>query len=203
MYRIKEAIIVEGVYDKNRLLSFIDATVITTHGFAVYTNDEYLSAIKQLAEKCGVVILTDSDSAGMRIRNFIKQAIPSGAVKHAYIPDIKGVEKRKRKPSAEGFLGVEGMTEEIIIKALRDAGCTIDGVEAAGERGAMTKSDLYRLGLSGCSYSSQLRRRLAAHMGLPSNLSANMLLDMLNRLVSYEEVAKTVENLKKDLTKTK
>lgn len=188
MYKIKEAIIVEGNYDKIKLSGFIEGLILTTHGFAVYTNPEFADTIKRLAVTCGIVILTDSDSAGMRIRNYVKQKAGGGRVLHAYVPDIAGKERRKQKPSAEGLLGVEGMSEDIIIKALRDAGCTIDDAAETGKGDGITKSDLYFMGLSGTPEAADRRRELCGRLGIPAHLSANMLLDVLNRLVTKDEL---------------
>ena len=188
MYKIKEAIIVEGNYDKIKLSGFIDGLILTTHGFAVYTNPEFADTIKRLSETCGIVILTDSDSAGMRIRNFVKQKAAGGRVLHAYVPDIAGKERRKQKPSAEGLIGVEGMSEEVIISALRDAGCTIDDVKEKSRDSGITKADLYFMGLSGIPEAADRRRELCGRLGIPAHLSANMLLDVLNRLVTKEEL---------------
>lgn len=196
MHTIKEAVIVEGNYDKIKLSGFLDGIIITTHGFAVYTNDDFVKTIQELAKKTGIVIFTDSDSAGMRIRNFIKQKITDGEVKHAYIPDIRGKERRKREASKEGLLGVEGMTEEIIIKALRDAGCEIDDEVSDAKTSQITKADLYMLGLSGGSESSELRRKLSAEINIPARISANMLLDVLNRLYTYDELVEIVQRIK-------
>ena len=196
MHTIKEAVIVEGIYDKNKLESFLDGVILTTHGFAVYRNDDFVKTIQKLAEKTGIVILTDSDSAGLRIRSFIKQKVPPDRVKHAYVPDIEGVERRKRKASAEGLLGVEGMSEEIILKALRDAGCTIDDNESEGAQSRITKADLFSLGLSGGGGARGLRERLAEELGVPAKLSANMLLEVLNRMVSLEELVEIVQKIK-------
>lgn len=196
MHTIKEAVIVEGIYDKNKLESFLDGVILTTHGFAVYRNDDFVKTIQKLAEKTGIVILTDSDSAGLRIRSFIKQKVPPDRVKHAYVPDIEGVERRKRKASAEGLLGVEGMSEEIILKALRDAGCTIDDNESEGAQSRITKADLFSLGLSGGGGARGLRERLAEELGVPAKLSANMLLELLNRMVSLEELVEIVQKIK-------
>ncbi len=195
MYKIKEAIIVEGTYDKIKLSGFIDGVIITTHGFAVYTNENFIRTIVHMAETTGIVILTDSDSAGLRIRNFIKQKAAKGIVKHAYVPDIFGVERRKRKASAEGLLGVEGMSEEIIINALRDAGCTIDDKAENIIKGDITKADLYMLGLSGGQESQALRQKVSNELGVPAKLSANMLLDVINRLVTYDELVKIVQRI--------
>ena len=196
MYKIKEAVIVEGNYDKIKLSGFLDGIILTTHGFAVYTNEDYIKTIQEMAKKTGIVIFTDSDSAGMRIRNFIKQKITHGTVKHAYIPDIAGKERRKRNASKEGLLGVEGMSEEIIIKALRDAGCEIDDEIKELKSSDITKADLYMLGLSGGKDSAILRQRLAKTINIPAKISANMLLDVLNRLYTYDELVKIVQRLK-------
>lgn len=196
MHTIKEAVIVEGNYDKIKLSGFLDGIIITTHGFAVYTNEDFVKTIQELAKKTGIVIFTDSDSAGMRIRNFIKQKITDGSVKHAYIPDIKGKERRKREASKEGLLGVEGMTEEVIIKALRDAGCEIDKAVSKEKASGITKADLYMLGLSGGNASAELRRRLSAEINIPARISANMLLDVLNRLYTYDELVEIVQSIK-------
>lgn len=195
MYKVKEAIIVEGIYDKTKLEGFIDGIILTTHGFAVYTNEDFIKTIQELARKTGIVILTDSDSAGVRIRNFVKQTVREGVVKHAYVPDIVGKERRKSHASKEGLLGVEGMSEETIIKSLRDAGCEIDDKSFTGKEGDITKADLYMLGLSGGKDSVQLRNKLSKELNVPAKLSANMLLDVLNRLVSYDELVEIVQKI--------
>ena len=195
MYKIKEAIIVEGTYDKAKLAGFIDGVILTTHGFAVYTNPDFINTIKELAMTCGIVILTDSDSAGMKIRNFVKQHAADGTVYHAYVPDIAGKERRKSKPSSEGLLGVEGMSEDIIIKALRASGATIDDVSDSGKDSRITKADLYFLGLSGTADASARRAALCRRLNIPIKLSANMLLDVLNRRVSYSELEEMAAEL--------
>lgn len=193
MYKIEEAIIVEGNYDKNKLSQFIDGTIITTHGFAVYSNEEFINTIRTFAKATGIVILTDSDSAGLRIRNFIKDKVREGVIKHAYIPDVQGKERRKRKESAEGLLGVEGMSEAVIIDALKSAGATIDNVTSKSREGNITKADLYMLGLSGAPDSKEKRRELARKMSLPEKLSSNMLLDCINRLYTYDELVDIIQ----------
>lgn len=195
MYRVKETIIVEGIYDKNKLSAFIDGIILTTHGFAVMTSDEFVKTIQDLSKKTGIVVLTDSDSAGMRIRNFIKQKVDENTIKHAYVPDVKGKEKRKKKASAEGLLGVEGMSENVIIQALKDAGCTIDNFEYKHESGNITKSDLYMLGLSGKPDSKSLREKLSKVAGVPTKLSSNMLLDVLNRMFTKDELVDVVQKI--------
>lgn len=196
MYKVKECIIVEGMHDKVKLSNFIDGVILVLHGFAIYNNKDMQNTIKKLAEEMGIVILTDSDSAGFRIRNFIKQNIKDCYVKHAYIPDIKGKERRKRQPGKEGLLGVEGIDEDTIIKALIDAGCEINGEKhTPKEKKNITKADLMRLGLSGKSDSKIMRADLLKEMGLPSRLSANMLLDVLNQLTTIEELEKMCSRL--------
>lgn len=198
MYTIEEAVIVEGIYDKIKLSGFIDSLIFVTGGFSIFNNKKAQQSIRTLAERTGIVILTDSDSAGLKIRNFVKQLVSKEQVRHAYIPEIYGKEKRKTSYSKEGLLGVEGISEEIVIDALVKSGCTISG-EAGGKRkpGNITKADFCRLGLSGGDGSGELRRRLALEMGFPSRLSANMLLDAVNRLLDADELADMVENLKK------
>ncbi len=196
MYKIKECIIVEGMHDKIKLSNFIDGVILVLHGFAIYNNKDMQSTIKKLAEEMGIVILTDSDSAGFRIRNFIKQNIKDCYVKHAYIPDIIGKERRKRQQSKEGLLGVEGIDEDIIIKALIDAGCEINGEKhTPKEKKHITKADLMRFGLSGKSDSVKMRAKLLKEMELPSRLSANMLLDVLNQLTTIDELEKMCSRL--------
>ena len=196
LYKVKETIIVEGTYDKIKLSGFIDGVILTTGGFAVFRNGALRKSIRELAERTGVVILTDSDGAGFKIRNFLKQDIPEEYIKHAYIPDIKGKEKRKREPGKEGLLGVEGMSEEIIIDALRKAGCTVDGSAAAPRADrAVKKADLMKYGLAGGEGSAEKRRALAKRLNLPARLSANMLLDIINRLITYEEFKSLAEEL--------
>lgn len=196
MYKIKETIIVEGVYDKIKLSRFIDGIIITTHGFSVFKNEKLKASIKKLAEETGVVILTDSDSAGFQIRNYIKQMLPEDKVLHAYIPDVYGKEKRKTTAGAEGLLGVEGINDDVIIDALKKAGCTLDGDKESPREGrAVTKADLFRLGLSGGEGSAQRRDALAREIGLPHKISANMLLDVVNRLLSYEELCEIVQKI--------
>lgn len=196
MYKIKEAVIVEGRYDKIKLSSFLDGVIFVTGGFSVISNKKRMSTIKTLAEEMGIVILTDSDTAGFKIRNYIKQSIPENLVKHAYIPDIAGKEKRKTKAGKEGLLGVEGISQEIIIQALKDAGCEIDGhAENLTSSRPITKADLYMLGLSGDRNSTQKRQTLSQSLGMPSKISSNMLLSVLNRLMTYDELTKLCDEL--------
>lgn len=196
MHTIKEAIIVEGTYDQIKISGFLDAVIIKTNGFTIFKDKEKLETIKTLAKKTGIVILTDSDSAGFKIRNFVKQSISDGIVKHAYIPDVIGKEKRKTEPSKEGLLGVEGINNEIILDALKVAGCCIDGETKIPENTRIiNKSDLYLLGLSGGEDSTKKRNALCTALGLPSKISANMLVSVLNKLMSYEQLCDWIENL--------
>lgn len=198
MYHIKETIIVEGVYDKIKLSRFFEAVIIPVHGFQLFTHRETMKTIEKMAKETGIVILTDSDSAGFQIRNYIKQSLPPETVKHAYIPDVKGKEKRKTAPGKEGLLGVEGINDDVLLDALKKAGCEIDGnAEQAKKGGEIKKSDFVKLGLSGGTGSSEKRREIANVLGIPMRISANMLLDMLNRLLSYEELCELMENLDK------
>ena len=187
MIRIREAIVVEGRYDKNTLSQLVDAPIFETSGFGVMNNRELLSFLREVARRRGLIILTDSDGAGFVIRNYLKGALPKEQVLHAYIPDIFGKVRRKRQAGKEGKLGVEGMTPEILLAALRDAGAHIEGetAQAAGE--PITKLDLFELGLSGTADSSERRAALKRELSLPEHLSANGLLDALNVLFRREE----------------
>lgn len=185
--RVKEVIIVEGKYDLNALKQVLDATILTTDGFGIFHNREKLDLIARMAQARGVVLLTDSDGAGFVIRNYLKGSLDSNLVKHAYIPDIFGKERRKNAPSKEGKLGVEGMRPEVLLDVLRRAGATLDDVsEDAG--GTITKSDLYALGLSGRPGSADARSNLLKRLNLPEKLSPNAMLDVLNVLLTREEL---------------
>ncbi|MDD6215068.1 MAG: DUF4093 domain-containing protein [Firmicutes bacterium] len=193
MYKIKETVIVEGIYDKIRLSGFLDGLIFVTGGFSVFNNKKAQESIKTLAEKTGIVVLTDSDAAGFKIRSFVKQLVPEEQVKHAYIPEIHGKERRKRLPGKEGLLGVEGIDNNTILNALIKSGCEIDGSKTE-KLSDITKADLVQLGLCGGENSSALRNKIAAAMGLPSKISANMLLAAINRMISPEELARMVAN---------
>ncbi len=188
MIRIREAIVVEGRYDKNTVSQLIDAPVFETSGFGVMNDKKMLVFLRQVAERRGIIILTDSDGAGFVIRNYLKGALPKDKVKHAYIPDVYGKERRKREAGKEGKLGVEGMRPEVLLEALRAAGATIEGEETerpGGER--ITKQDLYALGLSGGRDSAVKRARMQRELCLPERLGPNALLDALNLLYTREE----------------
>ena len=189
MIHIDGAIVVEGKYDKIKLSRMVDCPIITTGGFGVFKSDETKELLRWYAEHGGIIILTDSDSAGFRIRGYIKGIVNSGEVKSAYIPDIFGKEKRKQKPSAEGKLGVEGVSERVIAEALERAG--VIG-ERAEDRRKITRTDLYDDGLFGGGDASKKRAELLKRLGLPERLSVSGLLDVLNSSMSFEEYKKAV-----------
>ena len=194
MVKIKEAIVVEGRYDKNTLSQIVDATILETSGFGIFKDKEQMSLLRRVAQKRGLVVFTDSDGAGFVIRNHIKSAIPANFLKHAYIPDVYGKERRKTAPGKEGKLGVEGMKPEIIIDALRKAGATIEG-ESAEPRNQITKQDLMELGLSGGADASAKRLLLLKKLELPEHMSANAMLQALNLLYSLDELMELVREL--------
>ena len=187
MVKIKEAIVVEGRYDKNTLSQIVDAPVLETSGFGIFKDKQQMALLRRVAQIRGLIVFTDSDGAGFVIRNHIKSAIPAKYLKHAYIPDIPGKEKRKSAPGKEGKLGVEGMTKEVILEALRKAGATIEGEDAPQCRG-ITKQDLMALGLSGGPDAASKRLALLKKLDLPEHMSANAMLQALNLLYSPEEL---------------
>ncbi len=189
MKKMKEVIVVEGRYDKNTLSQVVDATIVTLGGFSVFNDREKLAFLRRLAEKQGLIVLTDSDGAGFVIRNYLKGALPKDRVKQAYIPDVQGKERRKRRSGKEGKLGVEGMRSEVLIEALRRAGATfLDGEEAPPAGVPLTKADLFELGLTGGRDSASRREALLKQLDLPEHLTANGLLEALNLLYSREEL---------------
>lgn len=187
MIKIREAIVVEGRYDKNTLSQIVDAPILETSGFGIFKDKKQMQLLRQVAEKRGLIVFTDSDGAGFVIRNHIKSAIPAQFLKHAYIPDIFGKERRKTAPGKEGKLGVEGMTREVILEALRRAGATIEG-ENVSQPQQITKQDLMELGLSGGKDSSAKRLALLKKLNLPEHMSANALLQALNLLYTLDEL---------------
>lgn len=194
MVKVQQAILVEGRYDKNTLSQIVDAPIFETSGFGIFKNKEQMALLCRVAERQGLIVFTDSDGAGFVIRNHIKSAIPGKYLLHAYIPDIPGKERRKAAPGKEGKLGVEGMTPEIILKALRDCGATMDGT-AQEPRKAITKQDFMELGLSGGPGSSERRKALLKKLELPEHMSSNAMLQAVNLLYSPEEfeaLAKTI-----------
>lgn len=186
MLRIKEAIVVEGRYDKAALASCVDAVILDTKGFGIFSDREKLAVLRALAEKRGLIVLTDSDGGGLVIRSFLKSAIDPNLVKHAYIPEITGKETRKSSPSKEGKLGVEAMGPEILLEALQRAGATMDG-EVRNPAAELTKADLYAAHLTGRADSAKRRRALLERMGLPGSLTPNAMLSVLNALSTREE----------------
>lgn len=186
--KLRQAIVVEGKYDQNTLRQLVDTAIFTTNGFTGMKDPALLRLLQQAAQTTGLVILTDSDGAGFLIRNTLKSALPETGVLHAYIPDLPGKEKRKAAPGKEGLLGVEGMTPEILLKALRDAGAEFaDGSTPPPAREPITKQDLFALGLSGGPESAKKRAALLKALNLPAHMSANALLQALNVLFSREE----------------
>ena len=187
MVKIREAIVVEGRYDKNTLSQVVDAPIFETNGFGIRKDKARMDLLRRVAEQRGLIVFTDSDGAGFVIRNFLKGAIPAKYLKHAYIPDIPGKERRKSAPGKEGKLGVEGMTPEVILAALRNAGATIEG-EKTTSSGGITKQDLMALGLSGGSNAGEKRKALLKKLNLPEHMSANAMLQALNLLYTREEL---------------
>lgn len=186
MHRISEVIVVEGRYDKNTLSQVVDAVIIETSGFGVFNNREKQQLLRTLAQKRGLIVMTDSDGAGFVIRNFIKGCIDKKLVKHAYIPDIYGKERRKSTASKEGKLGVEGMNPDVILDCLRRAGATIDGENCAHSAG-ISKADMYKKGLTGKPDSAKKRAELLRKNALPERMTAEALLQVLNAIMSREE----------------
>ncbi len=189
--RIREAVVVEGRYDKNTIAQVVDALILETSGFGIFKDEERLVLLRRLAAERGLLILTDPDGAGFVIRNYLKGAVPPSQVKHAFIPDCPGKEKRKRRAGREGKLGVEGMSPEVLLRALRRAGATF--LEGEGEvkrtQRSVTKADLYLAGLSGTPDAAEKRRSLLKRLDLPEHMSANALLEVLNALYDHEELA--------------
>ena len=187
--QIRETIIVEGRYDKNTVAQAVDAHILETRGFGIFSDDALVAIIRKMAKTRGVIIFTDSDGAGFLIRGKLKSALGENGVRHAYIPDIEGRERRKRSASKAGLLGVEGMSPEVIIDSLRRAGATFENgsVGTSHATQPITKTDMYELGLSGGDNATERRRALKSKLGLPELLSSNALLEVLNCLYTREE----------------
>lgn len=186
---IKEAVVVEGRYDKNAVSQVVDTLVIETRGFGIFSDEDLLKLIKRVASVRGVILLTDPDSAGFLIRNHIRGALSGENIKHAYIPDIPGKERRKPAPSREGKLGVEGVSPKLILEALVRAGATFEDENAAPRQGSgVTKADLYEMGLTGKPASREKRTELLKKLELPEHLSANALLEVINCTMTREEL---------------
>ncbi|MDE6834159.1 MAG: DUF4093 domain-containing protein [Ruminococcus sp.] len=192
MIKINQAIIVEGKYDKIKLSSVVDAVIIVTDGFRIFKDSEKLALIRYYARKTGIIILTDSDSAGRKIRGYIKGAVKDGQIINVYIPDIFGKEKRKEKPSAEGKLGVEGINKDILIKSFEKSGIHSEEITRKKD---ITKYTLYELGLSGGKNSRQLRENLQKSLDLPSIMSTGSLIEVLNTMMTSQELSEYVKNL--------
>lgn len=190
MVRIKEAVVVEGRYDKNTLSQVIDTVILETAGFGIFKDEERLYLLRRLAKERGLIVLTDSDGAGFVIRNYLKGAVDPSLVKHAYIPDRPGKEKRKRAPGKEGKLGVEGMSPQVLLEALRRGGATfLDEGEVVSALRPITKADLFAAGLSGTPSAAENRAALLKRLDLPERLSANAMLEVLNVLYGYDALA--------------
>lgn len=202
MKRVREVIVVEGKYDAIRLRSAVDATVVQTDGFGIFRDKEQLVLLRRMAQSRGLLILTDSDGAGFVIRNFLGGSIPAAQVKHAYVPELCGKERRKRVGSKEGLIGVEGMENAVILEALRRAGATFeDEPDAAPATGcALTKADFYAAGLSGTPDSAARRQLLQEALQLPKKMSANRLLDALNTAITPAEYAAALQAVNARLT---
>ncbi len=196
MISVKEAIIVEGRYDKIKLSSIVDTPIIETGGFRVFKDKEKQNLIRNIAKKRGILILTDSDSAGFVIRNFLKGIVPENEIKNAYIPQLKGKEKRKAEPSKEGLLGVEGLSEAFLVKAIQNSGATVLNENKPEVRAEITKGDLYELGLSGRANSAVMRDKLLKKLELPTYLTTNALVSALNCLYSLEELKEIIKTIK-------
>ena len=191
MLHIKEAIVVEGRYDKNTLSQLVDGIILETSGFGIFKDEQQLRLLRRIARERGLIVLTDSDGAGFVIRNFLKGAIDPALIKHAYVPDRYGKERRKRQPVKEGKLGVEGMPPQVLEQALRQAGATFldDPGEGEHPRRQITKGDLFAAGLSGTPDSAARRKELLERLDLPEHLTANALLEALNVLYGYDALA--------------
>lgn len=194
MIKLKEAVIVEGRYDKIKLKNLIDAPIIETNGFRIFNDKERRDMIRQIADRRGILIMTDSDGAGLVIRNFLNGAVDKAKIKHCYIPQLEGKEKRKEQKSKEGFLGVEGVPDDVIIEAIRKSGATVIGEEAV-QTNEITKADLFTLGLTGTANSAQKRKKLLKKLNMPDYLSTNAMLTALNCLYSLEELKSVLNEI--------
>ena len=193
MVKIREAIVVEGRYDKNTLSQVVDAPILETAGFGIMKDKAQLALLRRVAKERGIIVFTDSDGAGFVIRNFLKGAIPARYLKHAYIPDVYGKERRKAAPGKEGKLGVEGMKPQVILECLSRAGATLEGEDARETRQEITKLDLVEVGLSGGQGSEARRKELLKKLRLPEHMSPNAMLQALNLLYRREEFLAMME----------
>lgn len=198
MIKIREAVVVEGKYDKIKLSGILDTVIVETDGFAIFKDKEKQDLIRFLSEKRGIVIMTDSDSAGFKIRSFIKGITKSENIKNVYIPDVYGKEKRKTEASKEGKLGVEGMKTEVIMSALKKAGVFCSENEKKQTR-EITRTDFFEDGISGRENSSEIRKALAKSLDLPERISASALLKIINLYMTYDEYKNAINKLKSDI----
>lgn len=192
MLKVHQAVIVEGKHDKIKLEGVIDALIITTDGFRIFNNKEKQKLIRKLAHEKGILIITDSDSAGFKIRAFLKGIVEEGQIFHAYIPEIKGKERRKESVSKEGILGLEGMTKEIIINALNKAGIAFENQSDSRRR--ITQIDLYNDGFSGKTDSKKKKELLLKKLDLPTKLSTKAFLQLINMFLTYDDYKNAVES---------
>ncbi len=195
MRRIREVIVVEGRYDKNALKQVVNATVVETGGFGVFNDNERLALLRRLAAQRGLIVLTDSDGAGFVIRNFLKGAIPKSQIRHAYIPDVYGKERRKAAPGREGKVGVEGMEPAVLLSALERAGATFEDGAAQGNDTPVTKAELYELGLTGRKDSAARRAALLKKLSLPERMTTNAMLEAVNILCGRERLREMMEDI--------
>ena len=195
MIKIREAIVVEGRYDKNTLSQIVDAPILETSGFGIMKDKAQLALLRKVAATRGLIVFTDSDGAGFVIRNYLKGCIPAAHLKHAYIPDIPGKERRKSAPGKEGKLGVEGMRPEVIIDCLRRAGATVEGEAACKETREITKMDLFDTGLYGSPDSKEKRLKLLKLLDMPEHMSTNAMLQALNLLYTKDEFLRLADTL--------
>ncbi|MBO4338754.1 MAG: DUF4093 domain-containing protein [Clostridiales bacterium] len=195
MIKIRQAVIVEGRYDRKKVENILDTLIIETDGFAIFKNKEKQALIRRLADTRGIVVLTDSDTAGFKIRSFLGSIVPPEKIIHAYIPDVLGKEKRKDKPSKENKLGVEGMTAEIIMQSLDRAGVTCEKTEKT-DRKPVTKIDLYEDGITGNKNSKSKKALFLKKLDLPERLSTNSLLKLINTFMTYDEYRQVIDEIK-------
>lgn len=195
MLKITQAIVVEGKYDKIKLSSILDAVIIVTNGYGVFKDKEKLSIIRHYAKTSGIIIVTDSDSAGFIIRNYLKGAIKDGKITNVYIPDIFGKEKRKIAPSKEGKLGVEGVDSALILEAFKKAGVIFSDADSADERVKITRLDLYEDGFFGGENSAKKRKLLLRELDLPELLTTNSMLEIMNSMLDIDEYKKIAVKL--------
>ena len=197
--KINTPIVVEGNYDKIKLSGIVDGLIITTDGFGIFTNKKKQALLRKMGAKTGIIVLTDSDNAGFRIRRFISSIMPKDEIINCYIPDIYGKEKRKEKPSKEGKLGVEGVSDSVLRDCIKNASRenSLSQEEALPTR-KITKMDFYDAGLFGGDFSAELRKSLISYYGLPEHLTTNSLIDILNRISDYEEFCQALKKLKSE-----